>query len=188
MNPTIDPRDPASISRWEASESNVDRSKIEIVEIACFRDRLTKAGHAESKPVIVEFARSLDTGIAEEQRAALKRFKELEPKLFVAARAAIYEHYRKGYETYSSAWSLGASLFGGSPAEIETGVPKIVKGTELDGLASFQTIRIFRPKDGVSRVGITLGCPWDEENGVGLVIAGSKVERVGTALDAQADP
>ena len=60
-------------------------------------------------------------------------------------------------------------------------LPQIVKGNELDGLVSFQTIHLFRGKDGVVRVGIVLDVPWDEENGMGVAIAGGEVEGVGDA-------
>jgi hypothetical protein len=60
-------------------------------------------------------------------------------------------------------------------------LPEIVKGNELDGLISFKIVYISRPEKGVSWIGIVLDCPWDEENGMGLVIAGGDVERVGNA-------
>ena len=57
-----------------------------------------------------------------------------------------------------------------------------MKGNELDGLISFKTVYISRPEKGaLTRIGIVLDCPWDEENGMGLVIAGDDVERVGDA-------
>jgi hypothetical protein len=58
-------------------------------------------------------------------------------------------------------------------------LPKIEKGDELDGRVSFDSIQIGRPRRGVSRIGIVLGCPWDEEHGMGLVIANDEIEEVG---------
>ena len=46
--PEIDPRDPGSIARWATSAYNVWRSKIGVVGIACFRDKLTEKGHSET--------------------------------------------------------------------------------------------------------------------------------------------
>ena len=57
--------------------------------------------------------------------------------------------------------------------------PKIVKGNELDGLVTFNGISVLRPKKGVSRIGVHLGCPWDEEHGMGILIAGDEIESVG---------
>ncbi len=57
--------------------------------------------------------------------------------------------------------------------------PKIVKGNELDSLVTFNGISVLRPKKGVSRIGVHLGCPWDEEHGMGILIAGDEIECVG---------
>ena len=179
--PVIDPRDPGSITRWEASAYNVWRSKIEVVGVACFRDKMTEKGHSEAKPVAIEICNALDSGITAEQRAALERFKESESELYAKVRAAIYAEYRKSYSTYKQASSLGAVMFGGGQADVNAVLPKIVKGNELDGLVSFGTLYVRRPKDGLVRLGIVLQCPWDEENGMGVVIANGEVERVGDA-------
>jgi hypothetical protein len=181
MYPKIVPSDPASLARWEASQYNVWRSKLEVVSLACFRDKMTEKGRAETNSVAVEMCGALDSGVAGEQVEALKRLTAAEPELYAKVRAAICDQYRKSYDTYKQAWSLGASLYGGGAADMEAVLPKLVKGNELDGLVSFETIYITRPKDGVSRIGIDLHCPWDEENGMGVVIANGKVERVGEA-------
>jgi hypothetical protein len=175
----IDPRDPPSITRWEGSESNVWRSKIEVVDLACFRDKMTEKGHSEAKPVPVEFCNALDSGITAEQRTALQSFRETEAELYSKVRAAIYADYRRSYSASKEGWSLGASIFNGDQADTEAVLPKIVKGDELDGLVSFGKLYILRPKDGVVRVGLVLYCPWDEEHGMGVVIANGEVERVG---------
>jgi hypothetical protein len=179
--PEIDPDDPASIKRWEASQYNAFRSKIEVASLTCFRDRMTEKGHAEPKPVAIQIRGALDSGISPELQAALQQFKDTESELYAKARAAIYAEYRKSYNTYKQALSLGASMFGGDKADIEKVLPQIVKGNELDGLVSFQTIYLVRARDGVDRIGIVLNVPWDEENGMGLVIANGQVEQVGDA-------
>jgi hypothetical protein len=177
--PEIDPREPGSITRWEASAFNVSRSKIEVVGVACFRDKMTEKGHSEAKPIAIEICNALNSGITAEQRTVLERFKETESELYAKARAAVYAEYRKSYSTYKQAWSLGAGMFGGGQADVNDVLPKIVKGDELDGLVSFGTLYVRRSKDGVVRLGIVLHCPWDEENGMGVVIANGEVERVG---------
>jgi hypothetical protein len=183
--PQIIPSDSASIARWEASQYNAFRSKLEVVALKYFRDQLTEKGHAEATPVAVEMCGGLDSGVAGEQGEALRRFVASEPELYAKARAAIYDEYRRSYNTYKRAWSLGAGLFGGS-TDLRKVLPEIVKGNELDGLISFKTVYVSRPEKGASRIGIVLDCPWDEENGMGLVIAGDVVERVGDAGTALA--
>jgi hypothetical protein len=180
MYPQIIPSDSASIARWEASQYNAFRSKLDIVSLRYFRDQMTEKGHAEAKPVPIELCGALALGVAAEQGEALRRFVESEPELYAKARAAIYDQYRRSYSTYKQAWSMGARLFGGA-TDLRKVLPEAVKGNELDGLISFKTVYISRPEKGVSRIGIVLGCPWDEENGMGLVIAGGDVERVGDA-------
>lgn len=101
-----------------------------------------------------------------------------EPELYAKVRSTVYDEYRKSYSTYKQAWSMGASIFGGNAADMEAVLPKIVKGNELDGLVSFGTIYIALPKVGVASVGNDLDCPWDEEHGMGVVIANGDVKRV----------
>jgi hypothetical protein len=181
MYPRIDPADPASIARWEASEFNALRSKIEVVNLRCFREKMTERGHSESKPVPIEICGALKSGAVGEQTTALRLFKESELDLYAKARAAVYDEYRESYGTYKRAWSMGVALYGGSNTNMQSVLPEIVKGNELDGLISFSTIYVLSPKDGASRVGIVLNCPWDEEHGMGIVIANGEVEDVGDA-------
>jgi hypothetical protein len=142
---------------------------------------MTEKGHAEAKPVAVEMCGALNAGVASEQREALRHFVASEPELYTKARAAIYDEYRRSYSTLRQAWSMGARLFGGATEDVRKVLPEIVNGNELDGLISFKTIYVSHPVKGLSRIGIVLACPWDEEHGMGLVIAGADVERVGDA-------
>jgi hypothetical protein len=181
MYPKINLADHSSITRWEASKYNIWHSKIEVIGLSCFRDKMTEKEHSEAKSVPIERCAALDSGITADQRTALQNFKDKESARYAKARAAIYAEYRRSYDTYKGAWSLGAAMFGGDGADVEAVLPKIVKGNELDGLVSFGTIYIFPAKDGVARLGIILGCPWDEEHGMGLVVANGEVVRVGDA-------
>lgn len=185
MDSEVVPSDPTSIARWESGQGNVFRSKLEVVPLRCFRDRLTERGHAETKPVVIEIVGGLDAGVAGEPSETLRRFAATEPELYARVRAAIYDEYRKSYSSYKQAWSMGAAMFGGDEINGREVLPEIVKGNELDGLVSFRTIYVSRPENGMSRIGIVLACPWDEEHGMGVVIANGDVERVsdaGTAL------
>ncbi len=232
MYPTRDPRDPASISRWEKSQYNIHRSKVEVVDLRCFRDKMTRRGRTQAKPVPVEMCYALDAGIADEQRIALKRFQETESELYARARIAIYDWYRETYahtkekmtsiasilkmvptqfpdfparsgETASEyqakirkaiedqilkaqrgevdSWASLASMMFAGGAGMPPLMPKIEKGNELDRLVSFGRISVLRPQKGLSRIGVVLRCSWNEEDGMGLLIAGDEIECVGDA-------
>ena len=107
MYPVIDPGDPASIKRWEDSQYNAFRSKIEVASLKCFRDRMTEKGHAEAKPVAIEIRGARDSGINPELQTALQQFKDAESAFYPKVRAAIYTEYQKSYNTYKQALSMG---------------------------------------------------------------------------------
>jgi hypothetical protein len=183
MYPKIIPSNPASLKRWEASEDNTFRSKLVVVRLACFRAKMTEKGHPVAKPVAVEMIGALDSGIADEQAEALKGLAESEPQLYTEARAAIYRGYRKfspdvrrAVVEYSE--SLG---YAADTDDIESWLPRIRKGNELDGLVAFGRIYVGRPVKGVSRIGMDMTCSWDPEHGMGIVLAKGKVKRVGLA-------
>lgn len=179
--PVIVPSDPASLARWEASQANVFRSKLSVVDLACFRGKMTEKGHGGAEPVAVEMDGALDSGVATEQAEALRRFKAAEPAVYARVRAAVYDEYRKSYPTFRRALSPGESLYGSDGGDSRGVLPGVVKGHELDGLISFSTVRVGRPKQGVSRIGIELNCPWDEENGMGVLVEDGAVVGVGDA-------
>ena len=60
-------------------------------------------------------------------------------------------------------------------------MPKIEKGNELDGPVSFDGIIVLQPEEGVSRIGVDLRCPWNEEDGMGIAISGDEIELVSVA-------
>src|SRR5262249_20688749 len=161
-----------------------------------------------------------DSGVADEQRTAVERFREGEADIYVRARAAIYKFYRETSILLDEMLMTAAPLLEMVPmqiriprarlaaleearkaakspeeldeilhTEIEAALrdqfrrgdrkkstwasmipkmrsmrPKIEKGNELDGLASFESILVGGPKSDVSRIGIVLKCPWDEEH------------------------
>ena len=123
MYPQIVPSDSASIARWEASQYNAFRSKLNVVSLRYFRDQMTEKGYAEAKPVPIQLCGAQDSGVAGKQAEALRRFLASEPELYAKATAAIYDQYRRSYGTYQRAWSMGAGLFGGAkrPAELAPG-------------------------------------------------------------------
>ena len=115
MYPTIDPEDPASIRRWEKSKDNIHRSKIEVIDLYCFRDKMTRRGHTKAKPVAVEMCHALDAGIADEQRIALERFRDAESRIYTKARSAIYDYYRETYDSFKTMLASAAPVLGSFP-------------------------------------------------------------------------
>jgi hypothetical protein len=147
---------------------------------------MTEKGHSDAKLVAIELCGAIDGGVTTEQAETLKRLVDEEDALYTKVRAAIYRQYMKSYSTYKQAWLMGSVLFRGDANEISKVLPEIVKGNELDGLVSFGTIYVSPPEKGVSRIGVSLHCPWDEEHGMGVRIAGRDVEEVGDAGSAMA--
>ncbi len=121
--------------------------------------------------------------IADRARKAGKRPKEVGAILRPRIRAALEERFRRP-DFQKSTWASRIP-------KTRSMLPKIERGNELDGRVSFDSIQIGRPRRGVSRIGIVLGCPWDEEHGMGLVIANDAIEEVGdsgVALFAEGGP
>jgi hypothetical protein len=59
-----------------------------------------------------------------------------EAELYPKVRAAIYDFYKQAYEDYHKGFLLGMMLYGGG--DISQILPKVVDGTELDQLVTFQ--------------------------------------------------
>jgi hypothetical protein len=121
--------------------------------------------------------------IEDQARKSGKSPEEMQAILFPKIQAALEEQLRRpGSE--KSTW---ASLI----PKMRSLLPKIEKGNELDGRVRFGSILVCPPKKGLSRIGIVLECPWDEEHGMGLVIANGEIEEVGdsgVALLAAREP
>jgi hypothetical protein len=100
-----------------------------------------------------------------------------------AIRKAVYSYYKKTYPAWREGLTLGAAMFGGAD-EIDTILPRVTNGDELDSLITYDTIYVHPAKDGVSGIGVELLIPVDEENGLGLRMTGEKVVAIGTAHEA----
>ncbi|HEV8002570.1 MAG TPA: hypothetical protein VGP63_21975 [Planctomycetaceae bacterium] len=117
-----------------------------------------------------------------------------EKEIFRAVREAIYRHYRENYlphrDKLRSALEETAKINGIRPAEIERvmdGFPEIKTGHELDSLVALLAIYVHRPVNGVSKIGILFQCRWERDEGLGVRIAGSAVEAIGTGEVAHSE-
>jgi hypothetical protein len=178
--PELDVNNPASIPAWEASQFNVWRSKIEVSRTKHFHDALGTGQRPAERQVPVEMCGAREKGIVREQRAALARLLANEEVMYGVVRKAIYRNYVAQYPELKKVWAIGSALFGGG-ADASDVLPEIVKGDELDRLVTFSRIRVFPPKEGLSKIGIECHCPWDEEHDIGVLLSGDNVEDVSTA-------
>ena len=74
-------------------------------------------------------------------------------------------------------------MFGGAE-DINSILPQITTGDELDNLVQLGTIYIHPPISGMASIGIDFIVPWDEEHGIGLRLQDGKVETIGTGHEA----
>lgn len=181
--PVIDPDDPESIARWEASRYNFADAKIQVVKSRFFHGSLGDSRPKELKSIAVQIYQAKTKGITAEQQAAMDEFVKNEEAIHAAVRSAIYESYKQSYPAYKEGMSLGAALYGGAE-EIEELLPAITSGQELDDLAQFGTIYVHPPVDGTVQIGMDFIVPWDEEHGMGLRLKDGKVEAVGSGHEA----
>jgi hypothetical protein len=181
--PVIDPEDPQSIARWEASRYNFADAKIQVVKSRFFHGSLGNSKPKEPKSIALQVYQAKTKGITAEQQAAMDDFIKNEEAIHAAVRSAIYEYYKKSYPAYKEGLSLGAALYGGAD-EIDEILPEITSGQELDDLVQFGTIYVHPLQNGSAPIGMDLVVPWDEEHGMGLRLKDGKVEAVGLGHEA----
>jgi hypothetical protein len=65
--------------------------------------------------------------------------------------------------------------------------PEIKTGHELDNLVVLLAIYVHCPVNGVSKIGILFQCECERDEGLGVRIAGSAVEAIGTGVVAHSE-
>lgn len=86
-----------------------------------------------------------------------------------------------GGKTWQSGWDL-PELY---PPE---SMPAIASPDELRRLISLSTVHVMaNGKDGLTRIGFSCYCKWDEEHGLGVSTHGGKVIKVGSAEESFAE-
>jgi hypothetical protein len=171
-------------------------AKIEVVRLTEFPGdlELEKKLRPQDHNQEVRISGARSGGVSDSQRRALDEFVAQEKKIFRAVREAIYRNYRENYlphrDQLRSMLTGTARINGLPPESIESGMrglPELKTGNELDHLVALIAIYVHRPVKGVSKIGIQFQCPWEPDEGLGVRIAGSAVEAIGTADVALSD-
>jgi hypothetical protein len=184
--PIIDPSNLASIERWENSEYNYNGAKITVVELHYFGGAFGDTPSEDATPIALEVCGAKVTGVSAEQQSTIEQLTENEKTVHAAVRAAVYGYYKQTYSDYKSAWSTGAAMFGGG--DFSDVLPVVTKGDELDNLVQLSSIYIHPGTNGVAPIGFDFAIPWDEENGLGVLLQGETVIATGNSYEAMPVP
>lgn len=127
--------------------------------------------------VVVEFFGSRKNKLTSHQIDTLHQFIANEENIAETVRENIYNYYESVYIDYLE----GATLFDAYSPEIESWLPKIVKGAELDNKVRLDSITIYPLEK--NKITLRFWCSWDEEHGLGVLLEGGKVLKVGIEHD-----
>ncbi|MCD4779256.1 MAG: hypothetical protein K8S27_01725 [Candidatus Omnitrophica bacterium] len=142
-----------------------------------FEDETTYSNF-KSNTVVIEFFES-GNNLNPEQVASLREFVINEESISSEVRKVIYKYYNSVYDDYLE----GVTMFGELTPEIEEQLPKIVNGNELDHKVHLNSIEIYPSSNGKSKIGLSFWCSWDEEHGLGVLLQGEEVIKVGILHD-----
>lgn len=175
--PIIDPDQPDSIKKWEASTYNVNQSKIVVVKLKNFYGTLGDSTPGEPKSVAIEVAGALKNGPTDAQQKAIESLMNQEQEIHSTVRKAIYDEYQKVYPIYNPIYKNIMDS-----ANLSKILPHIQKGDELDSIIVVANIYVHESagNEPVS-IGFEFFTPWDEEHDMGVRIQGTEVLEVGTA-------
>ena len=108
---------------------------------------------------------------APEQIAAYQHLIDNAVPVFAAVLQSIYDEYDWMREDFMECLT---------PDEATRLVPDISAPTELLPLLSFGTMTVHRVfNGGLAYIGLSFGCTWDTEHGLGVLIHGSRIVSVG---------
>lgn len=182
----VDPQNPETLKRWESSEYNFNKSIISVVELHYFRKAFDSVPSNDATATAIEVCGARKSGILAEQESTIELLTTNEKRIHASVRAAVYDYYLQTYADYKSAWSTGAAMFGGG--DFSDVLPVVTKGDELDKLVQLSAIYIHPVTNGVSPIGFDFTIPWDEENGLGVLLQGETVIATGNSYDAMPVP
>jgi uncharacterized protein DUF6985 len=187
----------ADVAAAKAAMQNLLPGKTEVVRLTAFPGdlELEKKLRPEDQNQKVGICDAHSGGASDSQHHALKEFVANEKQIFRAVREAIYRHYQENYlphrEQLRSMLRQTATNNGYSPAEWEKkgmdDLPDIKTGNELDQKVTLLAISVHCPVNGVSKIGLLYQCPWERDDDLGVRLAGSVVEAVGTGEVAYTD-
>jgi hypothetical protein len=193
--------DAAETARAKAAMENHRAAKIEVVRLSAFpgglglEKKLQPQDQNQKVEICLARSRARSGAVSDSQRHALDEFVANEKEVFRAVRGAIYRHYRENVllhrEQLRSVLRKMAMINGIRPELMEKwekdNLPEIKTGNEFDGRVGLLAIRVHCPVNGVSKIGLLYECSWDEEDLLGVRIAGSAVEEVGAAEVSDSD-
>jgi len=105
------------------------------------------------------------------QEHAWREFSESYPVLYAKILNAVYNYYIQLRPTYIQMGESWAKL-----------MPLIENESALENWITLNSITISWPYDFANvKLGLSYSCTWDEEHGLGVVLEGSKVLKVGGA-------
>ncbi len=108
---------------------------------------------------------------APEQIAAFQHLIDNAASVFGAALQSVYDEYNSIREDFANCLT---------PDEAARLVPDVSAPTQLLPLISLGTITVHRIfSDGLAYIGLSFGCTWDHEHGLGVLIHGSRIVSVG---------
>ena len=108
---------------------------------------------------------------APEQVAALQHLIDNAESVFSAILQSIFDEYSWMREDFAECLA---------PDEAARLVPELTTPLELLPLLSFGTMNVHRVfNGGLAYIGLSFGCTWDEEHGLGVLIHGSRIVSVG---------
>jgi hypothetical protein len=193
----VEHEDAADLANVKAVVQDMQDAKTEVVRLTEFPGglELEKKLRPEDQKLEVEIYGARTRGVSGPQRHALDEFVANEKQIFRAVREAIYRQYREKYlphrEQMRSMLRQTASLNGYSPERMEKmgmdEFPEIKTGNELDHLVTLLSISVHRPVNGISKIGIFYQSHLEWDEGLGVRIAGTAVEAIGTGVVSQTD-
>lgn len=108
---------------------------------------------------------------AVEQIAAFQHLCENASPIFNDILRSVFDEYDWVQDEFAECFT---------PEDAAIFAPKLSAPIELLPLLSFGTMYVHRVfADGLAYIGIALGCTWDQEHGLGILIHGSKIVSVG---------
>ncbi len=106
-----------------------------------------------------------------EQTAAFQHLTDNAASVFSSILHSIYVEYEWMREDFAECLP---------PDEAAKFVPEVSAPNELLPLLSFGSITVHRVfSDGLAYIGLSFGCTWDREHGLGVLIHGSRIVSVG---------
>lgn len=112
-----------------------------------------------------------DEPLSKEENLLINWVIENEEKIFDSCMNSLFHQYPEIYATYAKCYDEN---------EVNEFLPKINNIEELMQVVEVSSINIHPlEKKGIPFIGVELNCPWDDEHGLGILLWGDKVLKIG---------